>query len=219
MKQKYKLGTGKYISQRERFNWYLRLLIVLMVVVILGSAFFLYDFDHKKQNPNTPTTKTTIKNINFEDKRFSTPYFSFKDSDTWNFISSQSASNKFVFQKYLPRSTLVQHQLIVYVNTTPPPLDLAASRVMPVKISEDGKSFETGEIHRVQMRQINGTTLLCDPDQGQFRVIFAQTGGDYNLRLKRADGTTANYVIIYQNQKIDPNSDTLTQVANSFQSM
>ncbi len=232
MKQKYKLGTGKYISQRERFTWHLKLLLILLIVVVLGSGVFLYDFYHKKQNPQTPTTKTTIKKITFEDKNFSTAYFSFKDSEAWNFIDSQSTANKFVFQKYLPKSTLVQHQLIVYINTTPPPLDLAASRVLPIEINDDGKTFKVsqvsdhcgtsykpGEIHRVSTRQISGATLLCDPDQGQFRVVFSQIGGDYNLKLKRDNGTTANYIIIYQNQKIDPNSDTLMQVGDSFKAI
>jgi hypothetical protein len=232
MKQKYKLGTGKYISQRERFNWHFRALSTVLIIAILGAGIFLCDFYHTKQTPQTPTTKTTIKKITFEDKSFSTPYFSFKDSATWNFISSQSTANKFVFQKYLSRSSLVQHQLIVYINTTPPPLDLATSRVLPVEINEDGKSFKASkvsdhcgssygpsEIHRISIRQIEGAKLLCDPDQGQFRVIFSQVGGDYNLRLKRGDATVANYIIIYQNQKIDPNSDTLMQIANSFQAI
>jgi hypothetical protein len=132
----------------------------------------------------------------------------------------------------LPNSELVQHQLFVYVNSTPPPLDLAASRVLPVEINGEnngfkpkevsdhcGKLYKAGEPHKVEPRQISGATLLCDPEQGQLRVILAKPGGDYNLKLKRSNGTFVNYIIIYQNQKIDPDTATATQIAQSFQSL
>jgi hypothetical protein len=231
MKQKYRLGTSKYISPGESFRRRFKFLAAAAILAILCSAIFLYDFYNKKQTPQTPTTKTTIKKITFEDKSFSTAYFSFKDSEDWKFASSQSTGSKFVFQKYLPKSDLVQHQLIVYVNSTPPPLELASSRVLPVALNSQGSGFspakvsehcgttyKPGEVHKVLPRQIDGSTLLCDPDQGQFRVVFAKEGGDYNLKLKRADGTFANYIIIYQNQKIDPDTDTVMRIANSFQS-
>jgi hypothetical protein len=232
MKQKYRYGSKKYISPGESFRRRFKFLALFIILAALCAAAFLYDFYNKKQTPQTPTTKTTIKKITFEDKSFSTPYFSFKDSEDWKFVNSQSTANKFVFQKYLPKSELVQHQLIVYLNSLPPPLDLASSRVLPVglnpqnngftptKVSEHcGTSYKPGELHKVLPRQIDGSTLLCDPDQGQFRVVITKEGGDYNLKLKRANGTVANYIIIYQNQKIDPDPETVMRIASSFQSM
>jgi hypothetical protein len=231
MKQKYQLGTKKYISLRERFNWRLRILLLLIFILLSLAGAFIYDFLANNTLPQTPTSPTTVKNITFDNKYFSTPFFRFTDSEDWKLIQSQSTSNKFVFQKYLKNSELVQHQLIVYINSTPPLLDLASSRVLPVDINEDGKSFKvsevsdhcgktyaSGELHKVMSRQISGTAMLCDPDQGQFRVVFAQIGGNYNLKLKRDDGSYASYIIIYQNQKIDPDAATLMQVAGSFQS-
>jgi hypothetical protein len=232
VKQKYRYGTTKYISFRERFNVYFKFLLALMFILIVAAAVFLYDFYTKDQNPQTPTSKTTVKNISFDNEFFSTPYFRFTDSGKWKLITSQSTNNKFVFQKYLVNSELVQHQLMVYINSTPPPLDLAVSRVLPVEINSDnngfkpssvsdhcGKTYKTGELHKVEPRQIDGSTILCDPEQGQFRVALAKQGGDYNLKLKRTNGTVANYIIIYQNQKIDPDSDTVLQIANSFQAL
>jgi hypothetical protein len=232
MKQKYRLGTAKYISPGENFRRRFKFLIIFVLAATAVTAAFLYDFYSKKQTPQTPTTKTTIKKITFENKSFSTQYFSFRDSEDWKFARSQSAGSKFVFQKYLPKSDLVQHQLIVYVNSMPPTLELASSRVLPVelnstnngfspaKVSEHcGTTYKPGEVRKVLPRQINGSTLLCDPDQGQFRVVLAKEGGDYNLKLKRADGTYANYIIIYQNQKIDPDPGTVMRIANSFESI
>jgi hypothetical protein len=231
MKQKYQLGTKRYISLRERFNWRLRILLLLVLILLLVAGAFAYDFFTNNTPPQAPISPTTIKNVTFDNKYFSTPFFRFTDSEDWKLVQSQSTNNKFVFQKYLKNSELVQHQLIVYINNAPPPLDLASSRVLPVDIKDDGKTFNVsevsdhcgksyakGELHKVMRRQINGTALLCDPDQGQFRVVFAQAGGDYNLKLKRDDGTYASYIIIYQNQKIDPDASTLMQVAQSFQS-
>jgi hypothetical protein len=232
MKQRYKLGTSKYISIGESFRRRFKILAIFLVAVIIIASAFLYDFSRKKQTPQTPTSKTTVKNINFQDKSFSTAFFSFKDSEDWKLIQSQSTPNKFVFQKYLPNSDLVQHQLMVYVNNTPSPLELASSRVLPVDINPAGngfipkqisdhcdKAYKPGELHKVMPRQLDGTTLLCDPEQGQFRVVLAKEGGDFNINLKRADGKTANYIIIYQNQKIDPDPETVMRIASSFQSI
>jgi hypothetical protein len=198
VKQKYRYGTSKYISFSERFHFHLKFLLLFIFVLLLAVAALIYSIHTQNRTPQTPVSKATVKSVNFDTDFFSTPYFKFSDSGKWNFIKSQSTAKKFVFHKYLPNSDLVQHQLIVYINDTPLSLELAASRVLPV-----------GE----------GSTLLCDPEQGQFRVVIAKAGGDYNLKLKRADGTTANYIIIYQNQKIDPDSDTAMQIAETFQAL
>jgi hypothetical protein len=229
MKQKYSLKANKYISLRERFTLHLKVLVAFLALILIGGGALIYDFYTKNQKPATPTSKATVKTVSFDNKFFSTAYFRFTDSGDWKFIPNQSTKSKFVFQKYLNNSDLVQHQLIVYVNSTPQLLDLAASRVLPVELNRESNSFtpmevskhcgttyKPGELHKVEMRQISGSTLLCDPEQGQFRVILAKTGGDYNLKLKRSDGSTANYIIIYQNQKIDPDTSTILQIASSF---
>jgi hypothetical protein len=232
MKQKYRYGTKKYISPAESFGFRVKILVVFTLVVLVGGGIFLYDWATNDNKPQTPTSPTVIKPVSFDTKYFSSPYFRFTDSGNWEFIQSQSATNKYVFQKYLPNSTLVQHQLIVYINTTPPPLELAASRVLPIQINDGGNGFKLGEVsghcgkmygagepHRVQLRQISGATMLCDPDQAQLRVVLAKSGGNYNLKLKRSDGSFADYVIIYQNQKLDPDTSTIEQVAGSFQAI
>jgi hypothetical protein len=230
MKQKYRYGTTKYISFRKRFRAHLNVLLVFLAFALIAACILAYDIYSKNQTPPTPVSNTTVKTINFDNQYFSTPYFRFTDSGNWQFIKSQSTGAKFVFQKFLPNSDLVQHQLMVYINFTPPPLELAASRVLPVNLNSDansfkpsqvsdhcGKSYKQGELHKVETRRLDGTTLLCDPEQGQFRVVLAKAGGDYNFKLKRSNGEVANYIIIYQNQKIDPDTDTVMQIANSFQ--
>jgi hypothetical protein len=232
MKQKYRYGSSKYIAPAENFKFRFKLLLVVAAIVLVGSGLFLYDLVINSSTPLTPKTPTTVKSVAFDTKFFSSPYFRFTDSGSWELIKSQSTNNKFVFQKFLPNSSLVQHQLIIYINSTPPPLELSSSRVLPVSINDEingfkpagvsdhcGKLYGANELHKVQLRQISGTTMLCDPDQGQVRVILAKTGGDYNLKLKRSDGSFANYIIIYQNQKLDPDTTTVEQIASSFQSI
>jgi hypothetical protein len=232
VKQKYRYGTTQYISLNERFRFHLKALLFLTVVIFLGGIVLIYNIYTQKQTPQTPVSTASTQNISFDNEFFSTPYFRFTDSGKWKLIANQSTAYKFVFQKFLPNSELVQHQLIVYINSTPTPLDLSASRVLPVTINNEnngfaptevsehcGKFYKPGELHKVEPRQVAGTTLLCDPEQGQLRVILAKIGGDYNLRLKRADGTFASYIIIYQNQKIDPDTSTAMQIARSFQSL
>jgi hypothetical protein len=232
VKQKYRYGTTKYISFGERFHFHLKFLLIFIFLLMVGAGVLIYNIYTQNSAPQVPLSSATVKNITFDNEFFSTPYFRFTDSGRWKLIAAQSTANKFVFQKFLSNSNLVQHQLIVYINTTPPPLELAASRVLPVQLNGQddafipmqvsdncSKAYKPGELHKVGLRQIEGATLLCDPDQGQFRVVLAKAGGDYNLKLKRADGIHANYIIIYQNQKIDPDTDSVMQIAQSFQSL
>jgi hypothetical protein len=232
MKQKYRYGTGKYISPAESLSFRFKLLVIFGFLFLAGSGAFLYDMLTNDSKPQTPTSPVVVKNVSFDNNYFSSSFFRFTDSGNWSLIKNQSTNNKIVFQKYLTNSNLVQHQLIVYINSTPLSLDLASSRLLPVTINEASNGFTAGqvsdtcaktygpsELHKIQLKQISGATLLCDPDQGQFRAVLSRIGGDYNLKLKRSDGSVANYIIIYQNQKLDPDTDTLNQIASSFQAL
>jgi hypothetical protein len=53
----------------------------------------------------------------------------------------------------------------------------------------------------------------------QYKVVLAQKGADYKLKLKRSDGSMATYIIIYQDQEITSDSLTIKQIASTFQAL
>lgn len=230
MQEVYRHGSRHYISWSRGFRRRKRLLGIVLLLLFLAAGFIARDLYFVNKAGAPVTSKTTIKSVSFDGNHFSTPYFQFAESGTWKLAEAESNPSKYVWKKYQGSSPVVQHQLIVYVNQTPPPPELAAAAALPVKIKDSsfeagvpsphcGGLFEPGEPRRVRPQTVGGTTILCDPDMGQRRVIFGSVGGDYNLRLKRSDGSSARYVIIYKDQRISSDDEILTQIADSFKAL
>jgi hypothetical protein len=59
--------------------------------------------------------------------------------------------------------------------------------------------------------------MLCDPDSSQFKVVLAEINGDYQLHMQRKDGTPISFVITYRDLRLEPGTDSLIRVANTFQ--
>jgi hypothetical protein len=58
--------------------------------------------------------------------------------------------------------------------------------------------------------------MLCDPDNTQYYVVLSEINGDYRLQLKRPNGTPIQFVITYKDNGLDPQPDSILNVANSF---
>jgi hypothetical protein len=119
--------------------------------------------------------------------------------------------------------------MIIYVNQVPTPLYLAVSRVLPVRIVNSnslqaigvsdpcGNKYAAGEAHHTKEVSINGATMLCDPDSTQYTVVLSEEGGDYQLHLQRPNGQAIQFVITYQDLGLTPTSDSIVNIADSFQ--
>jgi hypothetical protein len=202
MKQIYKAGTKKHLSfsRGEKFGLIGAITILLILVFILLAYLIIKDIK-KSEVVKGPLSKKTIEKVNFDSNVVATPYFNFRD---------------------------VQHLLTAYINEEPPIPELASSRVLPVNIvgrnlsptqvsDACGVHYSQNEPRKVMLRSLDSVIMPCDPDNSQYKVILGTFGINYHLKLTRANGQVAQYIIIYENETNGADANTILQVAKTFQ--
>jgi hypothetical protein len=211
-------------SRYATFRRYLALMLGLVLVVGGIAAYILSNLHAPAHKPVSAAQVTTIADPK---KTFTGPYFQFQDTGEWSLDKNDTTANRFVYLKY--RKNVLEHQLNIFVNQTPSQLYLAVPRVLPVRIvnnnslditgvsSPCGQQYASGELHKVKEVSINGAIMLCDPDSSQYDVILSEINGDYQLKMTWPGGTPIQFVITYQDLGLDPQPDSILNIASSFQ--
>lgn len=213
--------------RRSRYAVFRRRLLAtaLLTAVVGGMAVFIYSSTHN--SPNQPVSAAQTTTIADPKATFTGPYFQFQDTGKWSLDKNDTTATKFVYLKY--NKNVLQHVLYIYVNQVPIPLNLAVPRVLPVRIVNNnslditnisdpcGNQYAKGELHKVKELVINGATMLCDPDSPSYSVVLAEINGNYQLKMVRPDGTPIQFVITYQDDGLDPQPDSLLNIASTFQ--
>ncbi len=206
-------------------------LTTFLVLAILGiAAFVIAGLRDKPAAPAVSPPENSEIRTTFQ--TYKTAYFKFQDTiatGKWVLDQRSSTAHEFIYTDF--RGQVQEHQLKIYVNQDPLPLYLEVSRTLPVRLV-NGNGFEvTGvsdpcvnqysksELHRVKTVSISGASMLCDPDTSQYNVIVSQIGGDYHLRLRRANGTTTQFIIVYTDLDLDHQPTNLLNVVGSFQAL
>lgn len=211
----------------SRFAKRLIFLGIFLAMLLGGESIF---FNYYRSNESSHTvTKAEFTEVKDANQTITSPYFSFQDTTKWALNTTDSTSQKFVYDNY--RGVLLQRQFIVYVNQTPSSLYLVNNRVLPVRIVNGnsfdvtsvsdscGKTYASGELHRVKEVMINGATMLCDPDNSQYGVELALIGGNYSIPLRTSNGNNANFVILYHDSTLAPSPETLMRIVSSFKAL
>ena len=203
---------------------------ILLIVVFLAGfgvvAFFIYSGLHKQ---NVKSVTSNVENTEITGNKSTTinDYFQFQDSGTWVLDKNNSTATKFTYHKF--RKSVLEHELVVYINQVPIPLYLATPRVLPVHILNNNslqitnvsspcvQEYAKGDLHKVKEVEVNNATMLCDPDSPQYYVVISEINGNYQLHLKRPNGTPIQFVITYKDTGLAPQPDSLLNIASSFQ--
>jgi hypothetical protein len=212
-------------SPYSSFRRYL-FLVIVTVVIIGGTGYLIY-----ASLRGTPKSSSIskVENTQITDNKttFTDTYFQFQDTGTWVVDKNNSTDTKRVYHKF--RKNVLEHELVVYINQVPIPLYLEVPRVLPVRIVNNSgfqvtnvsnpcvSQYAKGELHKVKEVQINNATMLCDPDSSQYSVVISEINGDYQLKLKRPNGTPIQFVITYKDVGLSPIPDSLINIASSFQ--
>lgn len=211
--------------RRAKFVKRVVLLLIPCAIFALGYGiykFYIVPAGTTKPVTGIPTVSTGVAGV----RSFRSPYFEFEDSASWEAYDQNSSPTKFIY--YARNGSLSEQELTVYINQTPP--NLAVARALPVKIvngnafdvgaiSEPcGTAYKPGDLHRVKPLTFSGTTFPCDPETPQFSVILSEVGKTNLLSLKRADDSTATYIIVYRDLRYTPNSASILRIAKSFKS-
>ena len=187
--------------RRTRHAEFRRRIITIVLILapfIAVGAYIYFGFHNAKQvKPVTSAIENT--QISTNKSTFFSDYFQFQDTDSWVFDKNNSTATKLTYHKF--RKNVMEAELVVYINQVPIPLYLATPRVLPVRIVNSnslvatsvsdpcGNTYAKGELHKVKEVNIGFTTMLCDPDSPQYYVQLGEVGGNYQLGMKRANGT------------------------------
>ncbi|HEX5448294.1 MAG TPA: hypothetical protein VFW90_03805 [Candidatus Saccharimonadales bacterium] len=212
--------------QRQRQSWYRRhFKLVTVLVVALGAGAYVYFLALGNQNAVTASNSQALHSST-PTRTVTSRYFQFKDSAVWKLNKSDSAPGMYIYEVQQKGSLI--RRLTVYVNRLPVSLGLAANRVLPVSVTDGStlqptaisdpcsKTYTTGAPKSVKEITYNKVLMLCDPDPAQYSVIVGVSGGSYQLKMKRPDGQTAQFVITYQDFEIQPDSASLLNIVKSF---
>jgi hypothetical protein len=228
-RSEYQINQPVHEVRHRRYRRWTRLLLFLLLVCVAAVAilaFYLFHYQHAGD-------KSAI-GANYSQKiagpqTFKSSYFQFSDTSNWVYAPNDSTANKLTYLLY--EAGVPAHSLTVYINQTPLQTDLAVTRALPVQIV-NGNAFSVGSLSApcstayapaapkvIKPVLIGGTSILCVPDSPEYLVAVGQQGGDYNLTLKRSDGETAQYIIIYHNLSIDPDPSPFLRIMQTFKAL
>jgi hypothetical protein len=214
--------------KRSRYSTFRRYVFgVLLLVAGAGAVvFFIYLSLHR---PQKNTITSAVQNTTISGTQITTisDYFQFQDSGQWVLDKNNSTANKLTYHKF--RKNVLEDELVVYINQVPIPLYLATPRVLPVRIVNNNSlqatnvsspcvdQYAKNELHKEKEVSINGATMLCDPEAPDYYIVLSEINGNYQLHLKRPNGTPMQFVVTFKNLDLSQQPDTVMNIAGSFQ--
>lgn len=199
-------------------------LSVVVIVALSVGAFLLYiDIKRIDYNPDDQTTTpVATKTIVSKDQTFQSPYFQFVAGKHWQEETKDRKEGVYIYRS--THGGLLEQQLSIYVNGTPP--DVQVTHVLPVTVSESGIAIGPvsdhcgkGAGYREVLHDIviDGVTVNCFGDATRYTVLAGLVGGDSRMKLQRPDGSSAQYVVYYSNVTARPSPTELQDIMNTFQ--
>ncbi len=226
---KYLLGVNHAKQNKTLFRLKIIVLLIGAVGVVFGIVVFV-DIMFERRLADKPSDKTPLISSVIAPKIavFSSPYFKFQTDNNWSFISSESSDLKFVYRR--GTSNLVSGIMTVYINSSPS--DLQSTRVLPVSLSNKDNllkaSFVSKHCREDLPKKVQDTlgefqttllsvNFLCNVDGTTFDVIVGLENATPVMNLKRADGSTASYIIMFKDLRFKAEPSEFVDIINSFQ--
>ena len=122
--------------KRSAYSNFRRYLLIAIVVLAAfgGVGYYIYSGLHSGQKPSALSAVETTE-ITGNQQTFTNDYFEFQDTGTWVIDKNSTTADKIVYHKF--RKSVLQAELIVYVNQDPIPLYTAVPLALPVRIVND----------------------------------------------------------------------------------
>lgn len=219
---------NQHFSHRKRrhFLGFLRLSGLLLIAVVVGGAIYLAKENLASSNYNSTEQTTSAPKASYvapSVEVFRTPYFQFQAKDSWVEDSQSSGAGKYAYKSM--RGNLIEHQMVIYVNS--PPKDLAVTRVLVVAPDGDG-GLNTVKVSdhcskagkfpgSKQVVSVEQVSVNCFRDDTRYTVLAGIAGGSTNMSLPRPDDSQAAYTVYYSNVTAYPDAVQFQEIMNSFQ--
>ena len=196
--------------------------IILLVAVAIGIDSLLQDQDRSLPSQSTqPNTVSYAPKV----KIFRNQYFQFQTDDSWSEIVDKTTPNTYTYRSL--RGSLIEHELKIYVNNSPDRIE--ATYVLPVNTTSNGELLPlTVSEHcrkalpdqaKLEPREVimDRVKFYCAADNTYYVAVIGLIDGGTGIELKRPDGSTATYTIVYHNLTASPEATRFYQIAESFQ--
>lgn len=204
---------------------------MVLVAVLGGIGFLVYDVWRQTSSADTPTQETTAvtSTIASNSEIQSSPYFQFQTSKKWRSIANETREGHYVYRQY--NGPLVEQEFIVDVNpiTTEALALTQTTRVLAARVSDSGtlkpegtvsehckKSVKAGD-KSPQIVKMNQVSFACNPDSTSYTVVVGLVGGTNDMNLTRPDGTKAVYRLTYQNVTAQPTARDVDNIVETFE--
>lgn len=218
------------ISRQKRFiRRFKEFMVLLAGMAFIAGIVIGIDAIRQATKDNTQQGVPSTSEVRASISEFDSDFFSFSAPSRWRNIKEETTSQIYVYRSF--RGALVENELKIYVNSTGVD-NLAASRVMPVRIDESNGHIIPAQISdhcsqaagtKEAKQPINVTieqaSFLCLVDDTNFTVIVAEKGGSTSLKLKRNDGSLATYNFYYRSSTTPPETTQLIDILNSFDAL
>ncbi len=222
----HQINTYHRTKRARRFRKISRVVLVIFLIIL---GFIAYDWFRSSLKNSTvgQSSEATVQSASIN--IFRTPYFQFQTDKSWREINESSTNKKYVYRSF--ESILVQHELIVEVDTTQREVlaNTQIAHVIPVEILNNTLSA-VGAISPHCKTLINDpndrkqryisykeTEFPCDPDSSIFVVVAGVVGGNELISYKNTDDTVTTLKITYRDSTYSPNGSPLSSIINSFQ--
>ncbi len=213
--------------RRSRYSEFRRRVMLVLIVLIPFIAVGIYIYLGLHNNHTSqPISAVQNTEITGDKTTFTNDYFEFQDTGTWVIDKTNSSASKLVYHKF--RKSVLEAEMIVYIDQDPIPLYTAVPRALPVRVVNDNRlqatnvsspcveQYAKGELHKVKEVQVNNATILCDPDSPQYFIILSEINGDFHLHLKRPGGKPIEFVITYKDDGLAAQPNSVLNIASSF---
>ena len=181
--------------------------------------------------PPSPVTGKTIDKGTFDPfTTVKTEWFSFKVEKTWQSVPELTKNDK-VYTYREMQGPNPQGLLQIFINNSPKSTENYFTHVVPVSV-KDGRSFLAKDLQPdcstnnsnklaqnfITMTQAD-TTFLCWIGSPIFYAVAGEIGGNSTIKMKREDGSEAEYIITYRNLAFIPSESTFPKVLDTFKSL
>lgn len=179
--------------------------------------------------PPNPVTGKSVDKEKFDPTiTFTTDWFTFIAPNRWEEAADQHVKDKvYVYREKNGGEYL--GLLRVFVNNSPVNFQDMYTNVLPVRVQE-GNKIIPGELQphcseQTLSKQRTGdpfpivqgeVSFICWVDNENLIATAGEIGGGTAIKLRRDNGTIADYRIVYANTAFSPSEQSFAQVLKSF---
>ncbi len=221
---------GNHHRLKNRFLKRVKTLaIVLTVLIVLVAGAIITDTLLQKKNAVVTSDSTIETKSAFlpTTQVFRTSTFQFQAANSWKSIPSESTDSKFIYRSL--EKQLVLRELDIYVNTPQLlaekvtyviPVDIVNGLITPKEVSKPCKTGMPSPSVQPNARLIIFDTVsqvFCNPSGEDYTVLVGVTNGSSLIKLKRPDGSSVVYQLVFKDVTVSPDPRELTDILQSFQ--